>query len=236
MSGDDAYGTRYVAFLDILGFSNLVQRADEPEWRSALIDVVMCLRGTLANNPHIDFRATQFSDCIVVSAPAGGTGIRQIFQGVTMLATNLMQRAILLRGGIVKGNMLHTDEVLLGPALVAAHNMDASGGPPRIVLSDEVVEGAREAEYGEGLTPYIRIDPYDRSPILNTLAEFEHYDHVPYVGRAVLDEPSRAIASLIASQCNMPHPRAVLAKWLWLEQYWNSAVSKKGILPKTTEV
>lgn len=230
------YGSRYVAFLDILGFSALVQHADKPDWRAALVDVVQCLRTTLANNEHSGFRCTQFSDCIVISVPSTQIGLAQVFAGAVMLATNLIQRSILLRGGIVKRNMMHTSEMLLGPALVEAYRFDAAGGPPRIVLSDEVASDAINSEHFEHLACYVRNDEYDLSPMLNTLVDFQLYDALPRVGMAVLDYPAKSIARNIAHQCyECGHPAAIRAKWLWLERYWNDVVSVRNILPTTEE-
>jgi hypothetical protein len=63
----DGYIDSYVAFMDILRFSALTDRA-VPDWRKFLTDTIRLLRTRLpARIEHNRFRATQFSDCIVIS-------------------------------------------------------------------------------------------------------------------------------------------------------------------------
>jgi hypothetical protein len=64
-----AYPEKYVAFMDILGFSNLVERADQDaELRIGLAEVLHVFQTTCGTNPATGTRVTQFSDSLVVTA------------------------------------------------------------------------------------------------------------------------------------------------------------------------
>lgn len=234
---ESEYERRVVAFLDILGFSKLVENADAPEWRSAIEGVVKTMRETLAPNPEMaDLRFTQFSDCIVVSARANSLwGLYGVLSGSILLCDNLLQRQVLLRGGIAVGNLIHTEDVLFGPGLLKAYEKDSAGSPPRVSLDESVTSeiASQHPEWGFG--SYIRVDPYDLRPMLHTLKKYELYTGVPAPGVEVLDKNAKYVAAAIANQCYaVGHSPAVRAKWLWLERYWNETVSVRGVLTATT--
>jgi hypothetical protein len=231
------YQRRVVAFLDILGFSALVERADEPEMRSAIEGVVRTMRQTLAPNELQDFRLSQFSDCVVLSAPGSAAGIHTVLSGAMILADNLLHRAVLLRGGVTIGNLIHNDDVMFGPALLVAHNMDASGAPPRVGIDDALAGQIAEWNTEFPMAGMLRTDPYDLTPMLRTLYKYEAYTKARRRGMEVLDENAAYLASMIVQQCHHAgHEPRVRAKWLWMERYWNEAVSKHRILPRTDSI
>jgi hypothetical protein len=68
-----------------------------------------------------------------------------------------------------------------------------------------------------------------------SLRQVEYYDAVPVAGGIVWDRTARHIADLIkanASDQNMP--QGAREKWVWLQEYWNHAVARFGILPTAT--
>ena len=230
------YERRVVAFLDILGFSSLVQMADDLKWRTAIEGVLKTLRSTLTANEAHSLRLTQFSDCIVISAPVEHYGVTLVMDGAKILATNLLNHMVLLRGGIAIGNLIHTDDVLFGPGLLRAYDKDTSGTPPRISIDQTVKDEIASWHNDFGLEALMRTDPYDLTTMLHTLHSYEVYTPEPAEGKVVLDRAAVHLAEQIAWQCyRVDHPPSVRAKWLWLERYWNDAVGKNGILSSTAE-
>jgi len=230
------YQRRVVAFLDILGFSRLVENANDPKWRTAIEGVLQTLRETLASNDAHGLRLTQFSDCIVISAPVYHYGVNLVMHGATILANNLLNHMVLLRGGIAVGNLIHSDDVLFGPGLLRAYGKDATGGPPRISIDQMLKDEIAGWHNDFGLEALMRTDPYDLTPMLHTLHNYEVYTPELEVGKPVLDGAAIHLAKQIAWQCYAAdHPPAVRAKWLWVERYWNEVVSTNGILPPTSE-
>lgn len=230
---DSGYRDRYVALLDILGFSELTQRAaGHPNWRAWLRDCINALNTTLP--PHIEangFRFAQFSDTIVMSAYRGPAGLLAIIQGCTMLTTNMLNRGILLRGGIAAGYFHHDDRMMFGPALISAHSHDKRGAPPHIVLDPSVLEDMKPSLLNTSFLGWVSNDPWDLSPMLHTLWRYEAYDGIPKIGGEVLDQEGFKLARMIQAQAvDMTHEPAVRAKWRWLQDYWNRSVTPKGVL------
>ena len=52
---------------------------------------------------------------------------------------NLIQYAVLLRGGVAVGRVSHEPHILFGIGVNRAYQFEKSGGPPRIGLATEVV-------------------------------------------------------------------------------------------------
>ncbi len=230
------YQRRVVAFLDILGFSRLVENADDPKWRTAIEGVLKTMRGTLAPNQAFDLRLSQFSDCIVISAPIEPYSVNLVMTGSLILADNLLQRAVLLRGGIAVGNLIHTDDVMFGPGMLTAYRGDTAGGPPRISIDETLKDEIASWHNDFGLEALMRTDPYDLTLALHTLHDYQLYTPEPHVGKAVLDGVAATLAQQIAWQCyGAGHSPSVRAKWLWMERYWNETVGFKNILPPTTQ-
>jgi len=157
------YPTKYVAFLDLLGFSKLVERsgADMLE-RHRLVEALKLVRDTLCENPSIDFRFTYFSDCIVLSAEHSPRALWQVFQSIELLTCNLLQHDILVRGGLSVGPTHHSKDFVFGAAVIEAYDLERErAGSPLVLLSPAVV---KEVELlGPEFKQWLREDGPDRS-------------------------------------------------------------------------
>src|SRR5882672_2303132 len=90
------YTDRYVAFVDILGFSNIVKNSiKSPKQAGELAKVLERIAdrrtalGFISGNAD-DFKAQSFSDCIVVSENASSKALTHLLQVLTFLALDLM--------------------------------------------------------------------------------------------------------------------------------------------------
>ena len=143
-----SYPEKYVAFLDILGFSDLVERADEdPELRKGLAEVLHIFQTTCGTNPATGTRVTQFSDSLVITALRTELGLSSILHGCEWLTMNLIQYGVLLRGGVAVGRVSHEAHILFGIGVNRAYQFEKSGGPPQIGLAAEVVSDLNDQTF-----------------------------------------------------------------------------------------
>lgn len=225
MAEPDEYIERYVAFMDVLGFSQLVSDADrDAEKREVISGIIRALRETFREVPtSAGFRFTQFSDCIVLSADRSRDGLLAVFTGCVDLTTRLMAGGVLLRGGIAVGNVLHTDNALFGKGLLAAYRNDASGSPPRIALCHSTEADAEEFCLWE----LVRRDPMDLTTMLHTLWEIVNFSQAD----GGSDEPEirgyNAFIHITTNATDMELPPGVRAKWRWLRVYWNGSLKHR---------
>jgi hypothetical protein len=146
------YEDRIVAFIDILGFTELVKQTvndKEPKMAeqklNALYNVVEYVTDFMnLSRDEMGFKGdtktTLFSDSIVISIDkANSYGILTIFSTLKKLQIHLIKDDILLRGGIVHGKLIHKEDILIGPALINAYKLESSAALyPRIVIDPKV--------------------------------------------------------------------------------------------------
>lgn len=146
------YEERIVAFIDILGFSSLIKRAEtEPSILDRLLSALHEVRnytvlGNEMNQPSkgnpVDFfynmfRMTTFSDCMVLSSKNNLIGLGLITLCSAVICNRLIHQGIFTRGAISRGKLLHTDDVVVGAGLVEAYKLESSAAVyPRVLIAD----------------------------------------------------------------------------------------------------
>lgn len=152
-----SYEIRTIAFIDILGFYDLVSRsAQNAAFLKKLYNALKIVEyqgrvwvAQAFTNPKdspeqkkaqidaMDFRSHAFSDCIVLSQR--GTFVVPLFISVAQLMMALMDLGVLVRGGISIGPLYHDTNVVFGPALIEAYKLESRSAKfPRILVSDHV--------------------------------------------------------------------------------------------------
>ena len=226
------YSTKYVAFLDLLGFSELVKRSgtDVLE-RHRLVEALKLVRDTLCENPSIDFRFTYFSDCIVLSAEHSPHALWQVFQSIELLTCNLLQYDILVRGGLSVGPTHHSKDFVYGTAVIEAYNLERlkdKAKNPLVLLSPVVVQEVESL--GTEFMQWLREDGADRF-FIHYLMRYAEYTASMEVGKVVLTYPAQRIAYFIGRRLKNDQD-CVLEKAEWFQRYWNGEVAVRGVLPR----
>ena len=145
------YEQRVVAFIDILGFSSLVRDADKNP--SLIEKIYFALE--LGKDPSrglptetkgkIDYKQHAFSDSIVISSKPSEEGFWHMLGSAAALSLSLSMEGIYTRGGIRIGNLFHSQDMVFGPALVDAYNLETSvADVPRIVYGNECLKFAQK--------------------------------------------------------------------------------------------
>jgi hypothetical protein len=81
-------------------------------------------------------RITTFSDSIVFSCSADSDGLTDFRYFLTKLLVYISPFKLLIRGGITCGSLVHTDELIFGPAMNNAYFLESKVAKyPRIVVS-----------------------------------------------------------------------------------------------------
>lgn len=154
------YEERIVAFIDILGFSNIIKSTVSSERELNNLGAALTYVHNYFNEIRAEYedplilQLSQFSDSIVISVEMKHSlEMTAIFKHLKMIQINLLYRNILLRGGIVKGKLIHTDDLLLGPGMINAYNLESKCAlHPRIVIDPKVlwqfgrIDGTKQTE------------------------------------------------------------------------------------------
>ncbi len=140
------YEQRLVLFLDILGFREIVDgTVGDPKALQAVIAAVDSISELREPDIHESKQVSQFSDSIVVSfAISEESAVFWLVNDVALTIVSLVGQGFLLRGGVTIGEMVHTEEYLLGPALVRAYEMESKEAiNPRVIFDPEILNVAR---------------------------------------------------------------------------------------------
>lgn len=255
---ENIYENRAVAFLDILGFSDVIMRGGSETEISQLFGALK-KRAEEVDGLSLSGRMqlSVFSDSIVVSEEyLGGFGAERIAGYATYLATEILARGFLVRGGVCVGPLYHRDGTVFGPALIEAYNMESRTAIyPRIIVSESFVDACVLSAWEQrgGLNKEIGV-PYALSKFRTDFDGVRHleifangpYSHeflelggfvVPSPGegaiitpQVVADAARNAVAKTRRLRCNS----AVNQKYDWMDNYLTSTANIHHWPPQKT--
>lgn len=161
--GFTTYEDRYVLFIDILGFTELIRQSihdDAPphgsvsaifqalNWRfqgleDGAIDEFLPSLGLTRPDEDL-LKVHTFSDFVVASCPATEAGLATVLFIAFNISREWLSMKYLSRGGIARGQVLHRTgdgaaPMVFGPAFVRAYELESQVADlPRIVLEQSV--------------------------------------------------------------------------------------------------
>jgi len=147
---DPTYERRIVVFFDALGWrSQITQAGNDPSQLGKLRRFIIGARRILVGTADSEIkkkqktRITTFSDNVVISQTMHRLSpILLIELGVIQIAALL--DGILLRGGVTIGDIIHEEEVVFGPGLNRAYELESKvADKPRIVLDESFLRELR---------------------------------------------------------------------------------------------
>lgn len=229
MSSDTPkYEKRYLAFIDILGWSDLVRRSEENGAGAAfLADILRTLRQVYGNEFRepgpVDFQTTLFSDCIVTSCPEftefNGEKVDSAFF-ITNHILSISRNLIFLsgtacRGAITFGNILHTEDVVVGPALIRACELEQSHAIfPRTIIDPNCIDRFSHLMHNADIIgDQLVFDP-DGMMFVNFLGPAYVADAMGYA--PLLRQTDEALNIWFQVHRGNPH---IYAKYHWLKRY-----------------
>jgi hypothetical protein len=134
------YQERIVAFIDVLGFSELVKASDTDQTARVKIANLIMTNELFAKFvggflPRLNGEAAFFSDSFVLSMDYGR--VFQLIKEIGYLCRRLLTLGLPCRGAITTGLLYHRERVVVGPALVDAYQLERSVAIyPRVILDD----------------------------------------------------------------------------------------------------
>jgi hypothetical protein len=133
-----AYEQRYVAFIDILGFTEIIKNSENDEALLAGINDALSLKAdsyeqnlkSLAKleSTDADLRVHTFSDFVVLSTADTDEGLVCLLFVCWHIAADWLRQGFFCRGGIAHGKLLHRVDNsvaprVFGPAFIEAYEL-----------------------------------------------------------------------------------------------------------------
>ncbi|MBW7843824.1 MAG: hypothetical protein H3C40_13970 [Ignavibacterium sp.] len=162
------YERRLIAFIDILGFKDIVKQSETDFTKIELIYSVLEYLKDWEKTEKWDLKfleieedaqkkgvsnfdlrgktnTTSFSDSIVVSVQVDNNVnemVSTLIVNLAYIGTVLLEKGILFRGGLTIGNLIHIDNgTVFGQGLIDAYMLETRSAKfPRIILSDKLLK------------------------------------------------------------------------------------------------
>lgn len=245
------YDDRVVAFIDILGFKDIIQRSkSDPEIIGRVFNALTTETDKLKENyiaelnipdlkgskGNFDEKNQTFSDCVVISVKNGSIEeLGLLIYSVFNIARHLLISGYACRGGIAAGQLLHQrqgalNSVVFGPAFIEAYTLEETHADgPRIILKKELwqkIDNYRK-NHSSRLADFFKVHikrAHDGPAYIDIFADFTKNDF--YCGehdiRSDVEEMRDNIISLLDT--SLDRPKAFL-KNAYLAELFNEAVS-----------
>lgn len=224
---------RIVAFVDILGFKKLAMDAfasgpqglqelyitlglnagfGQPEYKKMISDI----------DPEFQYSA--FSDCVVVSNVCTPGGVNSVLQHMVLLLRGFLDKGYFCRGGIAAGGCVHQDNVLFGPAMLRAYELEQKVAVyPRIVVDDNIVNSLKGDPFCRlyrDFDGYWYVDPLNACRVSDRPGEMgPPFSIVPDLRS--FEMVSNLIKNNLSSHAGQP---GIVAKFRWLALKYNEAI------------
>lgn len=231
------YENRICCFIDILGFQehvNETTKGDEDnvekiESIKQIIDIARMITVDYDSGVSRSKMVTQFSDSIVISFKIEEKSeVFYTLLDLMHIAFEFANKGYLARGGICLGKMIHTDDFIIGPALVNSYKLESKKAIyPRILVDAEVIAAGmifksdhHDSEFEkESILQCLNKDDdgyYYIDFIEKVNSEFNepNYDLLPYLFKLEI---------LIKSGLNSSDDRVKL-KYNWLKEKYNNYI------------
>lgn len=164
----EGYENRFVAFLDVLGFKELIYKIEDEGEESSDFKRVRSVLSFLheesveSNGQHDlriyeqkedyilekelgDPRISYISDCVIISTESTFDGFKSLCNKLTKFSTDIACDGIFMRGAVTYGKIYHHGSMLFGSAYQRAYELESKKAVhPRIIIDDIVFEELSE--------------------------------------------------------------------------------------------
>lgn len=141
------YRDCYVAFLDILGFKNMINNLDCNKLYEVFETIIVANRTSAKiNDKEVEaFQSVEYaimSDSVVVYIDADiADALFALLSTCQTIQMALLSDKILLRGGVARGTLFREDSIIFGKGLTQAYLLESNVASfPRIVFNHELLD------------------------------------------------------------------------------------------------
>lgn len=190
----DGYENRFVAFLDILGFKELIYKVEtegekSPDFKRIRSVLNFLHEESIESNGQHDLpmyelkedyvlkkelgspRINYISDCLIISTESSFDGFKSLCNKLTKFSTDIACDGIFMRGAITHGKIYHHGPMLFGSAYQRAYKLESEFAKyPRIIIDDTVFK-VLDGKWG--------IFPFNEHAITSVNGDYSYLTNFP---------------------------------------------------------
>jgi len=211
----------FVAFLDVLGFSEMVSEDVRGEKQANLEKLFRCHQSAATifqDDPNCAI--TQFSDSIVISKPYLASDFSWFVARVAEYQRLLLDEELLCRGGIAVNKHFSNGTFTFSAGLIAAYKVESKAAKyPRVVVSADVLE---------------LVYPTWPARADFLIEEDDGLFFVDYIGLTRRRRPKKLVASIsaVVSKLTKSGQPTLREKGLWLATYADAVLGTELQVPR----
>jgi len=224
----------FVCFLDILGFTNLIQSPDRgPKFERILAAVQERIEFDEQAHPHLSY--IFFSDSIIIGCREAY--FRHLLWKICQIQNSLLEAGFASRGGMDCGDVF-TKRVGTGGGVVSAKGLNVFGKAyidaylmerdlarvPRVLISDAAFEAGSKSEKGKKYASLlVDSDTLDGCRFVNSFKRIVHHDKLTTMTK--YNTASKKLSTLTKWQEVVDENlkvagdnKRLIEKWQWLKE------------------
>jgi hypothetical protein len=224
----DNLAQKYVAYIDVLGFSNLVHHGNVANLESYFEKITEVLKNIRQDKGKSKIDYLLISDSIILITPDSPRGLTDIIHAVRRIQSALLWRKILLRGAVSLGEVYFSEErnIIVGKGYIKAFQLEKEAKFPRVIIDPEIIKKNKQDRVGFLNTihqsPHPQIDDqliYRRSTF-STIADDCIFIH--YANKTVKErELNRNISKVYENITDYLYSeQSLYLKYVWLRDYF----------------
>ena len=219
------YQQKFVAFIDILGYKDLLYNSERD---GKTLELITLLERLLKENitwkkfnyPD-EFKIKMFSDCISLSVPHDIVALAGLLAHLATIQSELINNQILIRGAVTVGNHYESENLIFSKALIDAYEIESKKAIyPRIIIDEQIVNIIGNSDKNTFLRSLILKD-YDNQLFLDYLFSYWNQGDCSEGVQRILKVQRNLILTSRSKHKNEP---VILQKLAWLSLYHNQTV------------
>ena len=224
---------QYIAFIDVLGFSELVYKSQHAQLEQYFQTITEILAEMKADNQKI--QSMNISDSIILITSDDLSGLKRLIKAVRRIQRRLLFKNILIRGAVSYGEVFFDDthNIIVGKGYIRAYQLEGEAIYPRVIIDPSIISHLE----------------MDRTGLLDTLNKSEQFNshsnyifrHNPYTAiendaifidyAYALKEEDTKISPLIGTvynniKKNLYSDQKFYAKYNWLRNYYLGCITQ----------
>ena len=217
---------KYVAFIDVMGFKNLVDRKRIDDLETYFSRITEILEEIKRDKATI--ASLMISDSIILIAPDTLEDFTKLLTAIRRIQSALLNKKILMRGAVSFGQVFYdqTKNIIVGKGYIRAFQLESEAKYPRVILDPLIIKklGADKADFLEQINGNDSYTFEDRM-----IYEHREFTRLPddaifidYANKIIrkhnVTSTMRSVHEMIID--NLYQEQSLYSKYIWLRDYF----------------
>lgn len=226
---DNLREKKYVAFLDVLGFKELVYGESE-KLNLYFTTITKALEDIYSDKPKIDFQLV--SDSIILACPLTKSDFILLLTAIQTIQARCSIKNIWIRGAISIGNIYfnRNNNIVVGSGLINSYLLESHEKYPRVIIDPKIISeggfGTREMFMQDNNSIISNGLMSQRNPLLIhdyrfVIGSLENDSFfVTFAEKIAFDNPENLTVIYSNIQSELYKGQQNYSKYLWLKNYF----------------